>query len=100
MPATTVPNPVLSPDHNRAAPLAQASTEEATATPWRRLDAWLSQPRSARSAILWLSLYLALAANWPLWKELARIGGAPSISLPQIALMLVMPTFTVPHEPV
>ena len=78
MPATTVPNPVLSPDHNRAAPLAQASTEEATATPWRHLDAWLSQPRSARSAILWLSLYLALSANWPANLRLMKPSTAPA----------------------
>ena len=91
MPFSTVRNSVLSPDRTLAAPLAQSSTEEAIASsPWRRIDARLAQPRSARSVVLWLSLYLALAANWPLWAELARIGGAPSIYLPQVALMALL----------
>jgi lipid A ethanolaminephosphotransferase len=91
MPFSTVRNSALSPEHTVVAPLAQASTDEAAASsPWRRIDAWLAQPRSARSVVLWLSLYLALAANWPLWAELARIGGAPSIYLPQIALMALL----------
>src|SRR5687768_9564495 len=82
---------VPSTDHTVAAPLAKAaSTVGTTATAWRRIDAWLAQPRSARSVVVWLSLYLALAANWPLWKELARIGGAPSIYLPQVALMALL----------
>ncbi|WP_309974861.1 phosphoethanolamine--lipid A transferase [Variovorax guangxiensis] len=90
MPFSTVRNSALSPEHTVVEPLAQASAEEAAVPPWRRIDARLTQPRSARSVVLWLSLYLALAANWPLWKELARIGGAPSIYLPQIALMALL----------
>lgn len=91
MPFSTVQPSVLSADRSVAAPLAQAaSTVETTASPWRRIDAWLAQPRSARSVVVWLSLYLALAANWPLWNELARIGGAPSIYLPQVALMALL----------
>ncbi len=46
--------------------------------------------RSARSVVVWLSLYLACATNWPLWSELARIGGAPSTYLPSIALMALL----------
>ncbi|MDM0103304.1 sulfatase-like hydrolase/transferase [Variovorax sp. J22R24] len=46
---------------------------------------WASRPRSPRRIVVWLSFYLALAANWPLWTELARIGGAPSVYLPTIA---------------
>jgi lipid A ethanolaminephosphotransferase len=60
-----------------------------------RIDAWVTQPRTARNAILWLSVYLALAANWPLWLELARIGGAPSVylrSIGSMALLLVAGT--------
>ncbi|MBB3175772.1 phosphoethanolamine transferase [Variovorax sp. Sphag1AA] len=68
------------------------STEDAqpALTPWRALDAWFARPRSARSVIIWLSLYLAVAANWPLWSELARIGGAPSVYLPLIVLMSLL----------
>lgn len=51
---------------------------------WRRFDAWLSRPRSTRQVVLWLGLYLGLAANWPLINELARLGGAPSSYLPNI----------------
>ena len=53
-------------------------------------DAWVERPRTARRVVVWLSLYLALVANWPLWIELARIGGAPSVYLPSIASMLLL----------
>ncbi|MBT2301725.1 phosphoethanolamine--lipid A transferase [Variovorax paradoxus] len=56
----------------------------------RELNRWLSRPRSARSVVVWLSLYLAFAANWPLWSELARIGGAPSVYVPSIAVVLLL----------
>ncbi|WP_086924879.1 phosphoethanolamine transferase [Variovorax sp. JS1663] len=68
-------------------PLAPA---ESAIPLWRRVDAWLTQPRSARSVVVWLSVYLALVANWPLWNELARLGGAPSVYLPSIALMALL----------
>jgi len=54
---------------------------------WGRLDLWLSEPRSAQKLVVWLGIYLAVAANWPLWNELARIGGAPSTYMPTIAAM-------------
>jgi lipid A ethanolaminephosphotransferase len=74
-------------------PLASPANESAAeaATPlWRRIDACFARPRSARSVVAWLSLYLALAANWPLWNELARIGGAPSVYLPSAAAMALL----------
>ena len=40
-----------------------------------------------------MSLYLLLVANWPLWLELARIGGAPSLYLTPIAIMAVLVLF-------
>ena len=46
-----------------------------------RLDAWLARPRSPQRIVLLLSLYLLLCANMPLWLQLARIGGAPSLYL-------------------
>ena len=52
--------------------------------------AWLLRPRSAGSIVVWLSLYLALAANWPLWRELMHIGGAPKAYVPSIALMALL----------
>ncbi|MDR2153733.1 MAG: sulfatase-like hydrolase/transferase [Burkholderiaceae bacterium] len=57
---------------------------------WRVFDAAVARPRSARSVVVWLSLYLAAAANWSLWIELARIGGAPSIYLSSITLMALL----------
>jgi lipid A ethanolaminephosphotransferase len=71
------------------APPAQG-TAVASVPLWQRIDAWLARPRSARSVVLWLSLYLALAANWPLWNELARIGGAPSVYLPSTVAMALL----------
>lgn len=56
----------------------------------RSIDAWMAQPRTARSVALGLSVYLALAANWPLWLELARIGGAPSVYLRSIGAMALL----------
>ncbi len=47
---------------------------------------------SAQQVVLRLSLYLVLAANWPLWLQLVRIGGAPSIymrSAAEMALLIV-----------
>ncbi|SDI46376.1 phosphoethanolamine transferase [Variovorax sp. OV700] len=57
---------------------------------WGRFDRWLAEPRSAQKLVVWLGIYLAAAANWPLWNELARIGGAPSTYLPTIAAMAVL----------
>ncbi|MDM0104074.1 phosphoethanolamine--lipid A transferase [Variovorax sp. J22R24] len=54
------------------------------------IDDWFARPRSPRTVVVWLTLYLALAANVPLWSELARIGGAPSVYLPTIALMALL----------
>ncbi|MGJ7507028.1 phosphoethanolamine transferase [Variovorax sp. GT1P44] len=57
---------------------------------WQSIDGWFTRPRSPRTIVVWLTLYLAVAANWPLWNELARIGGAPSVYLPTIALMAML----------
>jgi lipid A ethanolaminephosphotransferase len=55
------------------------------------INDWLARPRSARSVVVWLSVYLAAFANWPLWRELARIGGgAPGVYWPSIALMALL----------
>lgn len=43
----------------------------------RRLDGWMTTPLSAQQVVVRLSLYLVLAANWPLWLQITRIGGAP-----------------------
>ncbi|MDI3380019.1 phosphoethanolamine transferase [Xenophilus aerolatus] len=51
------------------------------------LDAWMTRPRSIRAIVLALSVYLLLAANWPLWLDLARIGRAPSVYLVSIVGM-------------
>ncbi|WP_404298793.1 phosphoethanolamine transferase [Alicycliphilus denitrificans] len=59
---------------------------------WQRLDDWFATPLSAQQVVLRLSLYLVLAANWPLWLQLTRIGGAPSIymrSAAALALLIV-----------
>jgi len=90
MPASNArPFPVYA-DDTIPAHLAQGAAADASMPPWRHVDAWLARPRSARSVVIWLSLYLALAANWPLWNELARIGGAPSVYLPSVAGMALL----------
>jgi lipid A ethanolaminephosphotransferase len=71
-------------------PTPPSSGENPAAKPWRAVNDWLARPRSARSVVVWLSVYLAVAANWPLWNELARIGGAPSIYLPSVAVMALL----------
>jgi len=40
--------------------------------------------------VLWLSLYLVLTTNWPLWNELARIGGAPSSYMSTVVSMSLL----------
>jgi lipid A ethanolaminephosphotransferase len=58
-----------------------------------KFDTWLSRPRSARAVVAALSVYLLLAANWPLWLELARIGGAPSVYLRWVGVMALLAGF-------
>lgn len=77
-------------DHATAGSSTPSPSGASAATPWRVVDEWLARPRSARRVIVWLSLYLALVANWPLWIELARIGGAPSVYLTSIASMALL----------
>jgi lipid A ethanolaminephosphotransferase len=69
---------------------SSAPPPQSFSNPWHRFDAWLARPRSAGVVVLWLSLYLVLTTNWPLWNELARIGGAPSTYLPTIAVMSLL----------
>lgn len=40
--------------------------------------------------VLRLSVYTVLAANWPLWLQLARIGGAPSLYMRSAAALAVL----------
>ncbi|MBO9513330.1 MAG: phosphoethanolamine--lipid A transferase [Variovorax sp.] len=71
-------------------PALDSETPSTGTTPWRVVDEWFARPRPARHVVVGLSLYLAVFANWPLWRELARIGGAPSVYLPSIALMSLL----------
>lgn len=56
----------------------------------RQVDERLSTPLSAQQVVLRLSVYLVLAANWPLWLQLARIGGAPSLYMRSAAALAVL----------
>ncbi|WP_103018526.1 phosphoethanolamine transferase [Alicycliphilus denitrificans] len=56
----------------------------------RQVDGWFSTPLSAQQVVLRLSVYLVLAANWPLWLQLARIGGAPSLYMRSVAALAVL----------
>jgi len=80
MPATTV-TPDTLPDLGMLA-RARAAL--------RRADAWMAAPLSAQQVVLRLSLYLVVAANWPLWLQVARIGGAPSLYLRSVAALAVL----------
>jgi lipid A ethanolaminephosphotransferase len=73
-----------------------ASLRTHPATLLAAANRWASRPRSPRRIVIWLSIYLGAAANWPLWSELARIGGAPSIYVPtSCALALLMTCGTI-----
>ena len=61
------------------------AAEESQASRW-----WQPRPRSARGIVVGLSVYLAIATNWPLWIELARLGGAPSVYVPTVFLMALL----------
>jgi len=57
----------------------------------RRIDKQFGTPLSAQQAVLRLSLYLLLAANWPLWLHLLRLpGGIGSLLRSSIALALLL----------
>ncbi|MDP9992811.1 lipid A ethanolaminephosphotransferase [Variovorax boronicumulans] len=75
-----------------SAPLFEASAQQLSppGALWQRVDQWLTRPRSAALVMLWLGLYLVLTTNWPLWNELARIGGAPSTYLPTVIAMSLL----------
>ncbi|WP_422823011.1 phosphoethanolamine transferase [Variovorax humicola] len=76
-----------------AEPTARPSAAAPSGTPrglFARIDDWMAKPRSARNVILWLTLYLALAANWALWLELVRVGGEPGVYLRSIAVMALL----------
>ena len=73
--------------HRSDSGLASLSDAGAAGTLWHRIDHWISQPRSTRQVIVWLSLYLGLTANWPLLNDLARLGGAPSTYLPTVVAL-------------
>ncbi|MDH6593949.1 lipid A ethanolaminephosphotransferase [Variovorax sp. TBS-050B] len=80
------PAPVRAP----GLPSAAAPHLDSARALWTRIDTWLARPRSAQQVVVWLGIYLAVTANWPLWNELARIGGAPSAYLPTSAAMAVL----------
>ncbi|MBS0391656.1 MAG: phosphoethanolamine--lipid A transferase [Proteobacteria bacterium] len=56
----------------------------------RRVDGWFAAPLSAQQVVLRLSIYLVLVANWPLWLQLARIGGAPGMYWRSAAALAVL----------
>ena len=74
---------------SHAAPAAAASAG-ASKSLLARVDDWMARPRSTRFVVLWLSVYLTLAANWALWLELVRIGGTPGVYLRTIAVMALL----------
>ncbi|VWX62787.1 Lipid A ethanolaminephosphotransferase [Burkholderiales bacterium 8X] len=78
---------VLPPSRVSIRPITRYAEQVRSSTPWA---AWLSRPRSARTIVAWLGVYLAIAANIPLWRELASLGGAPSVYLPHILLMALI----------
>ena len=78
------------PVRGMALPAAGAPQLASARALWARIDLWLARPRSAQRVVVWLAIYLAVAANWPLWNELARIGGAPSAYLPTSTAMAVL----------
>ncbi len=55
-----------------------------------RLKAWCCRPRSARNTVLWLSAFLALATNWPLWIALASLHEPMSYRLAAMAGMVCL----------
>ena len=54
------------------------------------IDRWLASPRSPQIVVVALAAYLVAAANFPLWLEIARIGGAPSLYLRSTFAMAVI----------
>ncbi|WP_312305693.1 phosphoethanolamine transferase domain-containing protein, partial [Pulveribacter sp.] len=64
----------------------------------RRIDAWMARPMSPQQIALRLAVYLMLVANAPLWLQLSRIGGAPSLymrSALALAVLLVCGTVAI-----
>ena len=55
----------------------------------------LRQPRSPRTVVVWLALWLALVGNLALWRELWRIGGGASALLVALGISVFVFTATV-----
>ncbi len=55
----------------------------------------LRQPRSPRTVVVWLALWLALVGNLALWRELWRIGGGTSAFLVALGISVFVFTATV-----
>ncbi|WP_353233809.1 phosphoethanolamine--lipid A transferase [Diaphorobacter ruginosibacter] len=51
----------------------------AALSPLRWIDGFFSRSMSAQKIVCLLAVYFVLATNWPLWLQMARIGGAPSL---------------------
>ena len=54
---------------------------------WQALAREFVRPRSPQIVVIVLALWIAVAANWRLWSELARLGGAPSLYVPSMVAM-------------
>ena len=53
----------------------------------------MGRTRSARNVIVWLSVYLLIAANWALWFDLVRIGGSLVGALKLLGVMVLLTGF-------
>ncbi|MEO7242852.1 MAG: sulfatase-like hydrolase/transferase [Variovorax sp.] len=52
----------------------------------------MRRPRSPRTVVVWLSVYLLVAANWALWLQLIKLGEVPAVywrSIGAVALLVL-----------
>jgi len=82
----------VAPDSSGSAPLfvAHSGLFDALRFLVRRVDRWMATPLTPQQVVLRLSLYLVLAANWPLWLQVVRISGGAGAALRPLAALAVL----------
>lgn len=49
-----------------------------------------AQPRTPQAIAIGMAAWLVVVGNWALWRELSRLGGAPSLYLPSVLTMAAL----------
>ncbi len=85
-----VPSEHVSLEHGVAVRIARRTQRRETF--WQEVlgSPFWTQPRTPQAVAIGMALWLAIVGNWALWRELARLGGAPSLYVPSMITMVAL----------